>query len=154
MSDTKQNRRETFQKCLQHLVDYVLQNKTIRKVVFPNGIGIRGKADHECKTYYLVELKDLARRLDLNNTAVVLLEQEFPWEDNATGAAAASVDVVGTGARSSNHKKGGTVLSRGSYSITTKGYTPWQRPPPPQLFLFPNMPPVLLANFQEYIDND
>lgn len=63
MSDTKQSRRDNFKSCLNELGDYVKQKKNIRKVIFPTGVGRRGKMDHEWNVAYLKELR-LDTRLD------------------------------------------------------------------------------------------
>ena len=76
MLDTKENRRESFKECLKNLSDFVLGNRTISRVVFPRGIGKRGKMDYEWRSHYLTPLRDLAYQLDLNNIQVLLLEQE------------------------------------------------------------------------------
>lgn len=77
MSDTMEDRRENFKWCLKQLADYVIQNKSIGRVVIPAGIGRRGKMDYEWNTVYLKELRSLAQQLDLNNVTTILLEQEF-----------------------------------------------------------------------------
>ena len=76
ISDTEPNRREYFKRCLMNLADYALQNKSIQRIVFPSGIGRRGKVDHDWKTFYLREIKAFARQLDLNGIKVVILERE------------------------------------------------------------------------------
>lgn len=76
MSDTKQSRRDNFKSCLNELGDYVKQKKNIRKVIFPTGVGRRGKMDHEWNVAYLKELRSFAHQLDLNNVKVMLLGQE------------------------------------------------------------------------------
>lgn len=76
MSDTKQSRHDNFKSCLNELGDYVKQKKNIRKVIFPTGVGRRGKMDHEWNVAYLKELRSFAHQLDLNNVKVMLLGQE------------------------------------------------------------------------------
>ena len=95
IADTKENRREQFKSCLQHLGDYVMQNKAIKKVIFPSGIGRRGKLDQEWKINYLNDLRDLARRLDLHDIGVVLLELENPWNNNNNNNNNATHDIAG-----------------------------------------------------------
>lgn len=81
MSDTQENRRDYFKKCLSQLADYIMQNRNIKKVIFPTGIGRRGRMDHEWRTQYEPELKNFAHHLDLNDIEVVLLEQSVAVGD-------------------------------------------------------------------------
>lgn len=73
-SDTQSARRENFTKCLDHLADYVTNQKSIQNVFFPAGIGCRGKLDQEWKMVYVKELKKFSQRLDLLNIKTYLLE--------------------------------------------------------------------------------
>lgn len=79
--DTMEKRLDNFKMCLKLLADYVEHNKTIRRVVFPSGIGRRGIMDHEWKMSYLRELKSFALHMDLNNIKVLLLEKPSPLEE-------------------------------------------------------------------------
>ena len=49
--DTTKNRRENFKQCLKELCDYIINISTIGKVVFPAGIGARGKLGQEWVNY-------------------------------------------------------------------------------------------------------
>ena len=88
--DTKENRRESFKECLKNLADFVLRNRTISRVVIPRGIGRRGKMDHEWRSKYLIPLRDLAYKLDLNNIEVLLLEQEVKDVGEGSGGCVAN----------------------------------------------------------------
>ena len=83
MSDTKENRRENFNKCLLHLADYALMNTSIKKIVFPEGLGRRGKVDKEWRLFYLAELKNLVRRLESSNIEIMLAQPNVSLEDSA-----------------------------------------------------------------------
>lgn len=85
--DTECYRREYFKRCLRNLSDYVLQNKSIRRIILPSGIGRRGKVDYEWKTFYLREIKCFAQHMDLNSIKVVLLEREEVIENYPTAPA-------------------------------------------------------------------
>ena len=76
MSDTSDKRRGYFKKALKNLAEFVIENKNIRSVVVPAGIGKRGKVGHEWTSFHYAELCELARSLLLNNVKLILLEQE------------------------------------------------------------------------------